>query len=155
MKTLIIYASVHHQNTEKIARAMGLVLNASVLNFFQVKPKEIKEADLIGFGSGVYFGKFHQGLIKLAQNLPLTKKKAFLFSTSGMKKNFIVNYSHNHFKKILKAKGWEIIDEFNCLGFDNFGLLRIIGGINKNRPDQQDLAQAKDFARSLNKKIKE
>jgi flavodoxin len=53
----------------------------------------------------------------------------------------------------LQSKGFEVIGEFNCAGFDTVGPLRIIGGINKGRPNDEDLTQAEAFAKNLKGKI--
>ncbi len=154
MKGLIIYASYHHKNTEKIAQIIGSVLEIKIVNFLDLDKNQIKDFDLIGFGSGVYLSKFHKGLINLVKNLPYSEnKKAFLFSTSGVKSNIILNRSHKHFKKILKEKNFEILSEFNCPGYDTYSLLKVVGGVNKQRPNQEDLEKAKIFAQSIKNKI--
>jgi len=150
MKTYIIYASFHHKNTEKIAKVLADNLNADLDKFENFNYQKFKEADIIGFGSGVYFGKFHRGLINLVKSLDKQdNKKSFIFSTAGMKKNFLFNHSHSHFKKLLKKQGFVCQDEFSCLAYDSYGLLKIFGGVNKNRPNENDLLQAKDFALKL------
>ncbi len=154
MKNLIIYASYHHKNTEKIAQAISSALNAKIISFSELDKNKIQEFDLIGFGSGVYLSKFHKGLINLIKSLPeMENKKAFLFSTSGVKSNIILNRSHKHFKKLLKEKNFEILGEFNCPGYDTYGLLRFVGGVNKKRPNQQDRERAKIFAQNIKNKI--
>ena len=50
-KYLIIYESIHHGNTEKIANAMADELDATLVKSSDVKPDQIKNASLIGFGS--------------------------------------------------------------------------------------------------------
>ncbi len=150
MKSLIIYASIHHGNTKKIAKEIGGVLDAKIVSFHEVQNEDIKEADLIGFGSGVYFSKFHKGISNLALKLPEMKSnKAFLFSTSGMKRNIIFNRSHSHFKRTLKEKNFKIVGEFSCLGYDTYNLLKYIGGINRGRPNEKDFENARMFAKSL------
>ncbi len=52
MKSLIVYASVSHGNTEKVARTIGEVLGADVMDAKVVDPTVIQTYDLIGFGSG-------------------------------------------------------------------------------------------------------
>jgi len=100
LKILIIYISFHNKNTEKIARAIGDELGAKIIPFSMANIKEIQEADLVGFGSGVYFSKFHNLLNRFIENLPnMNNKKTFIFSTSGIKKNIILNRSHEHFSK--------------------------------------------------------
>ena len=60
MKTVIVYASVHHQNTEKVAKVMAEELEADLFPVANAKPETLETYDLIGFGSGIYFGKHHK-----------------------------------------------------------------------------------------------
>jgi len=62
MKTLIVYTSVHHQNTEKVAKVMAEELKADLTPTTDAKPDTLMTGDLIGFGSGIYFGKHHKTL---------------------------------------------------------------------------------------------
>jgi len=50
-------------------------------------------------------------------------------------------------------KGFDVIKEFSCKGFDTVGPFKFIGGISKGRPNEKDLENAKNFARSLKDKI--
>ena len=162
MKTLIIYLSVHHGNTEKIAKAMAEVLDAKLTKPSEIDVNEVSEYDLIGFGSGIYFGKHHANLLNFVDALPSFKgKKAFIFSTSGVSNalNFINNFRygvlhfHEHLRKRLLKKGFKIVGEFNCRGYENYGLFKIIGGIAKGRPNEKDLENARNFAQSLLKHL--
>ena len=150
LKILIIYASFHNKNTEKIANEMGNELSAKIIPFSMANVKEIQEADLVGFGSGVYFFKFHRLLNKFIEDIPtMNNKKTFIFSTSGIKRNILFNRAHEHFSDLLKSKGFNVIAHFNCLGFDYNGPLNLIGGINKGRPNEKDLKNARLFAKNL------
>jgi len=51
----------------------------------------------------------------------------------------------------LKAKGYLIIDEFICAGFNTNSFLKLFRGINKGRPNANDLKRAEEFARKLKK----
>ncbi len=149
MKKLIIYASTHHGNTKRVAKEMGAFLNAEVVSFSQVKREDIYNANLVGFGSGVYFRKFHEEMINLIEELPkMDGKKVFLFSTHGTSIS-LFNKSHSHIKKILKRKNVSIVGEFSCPGFDTYGILKLIGGINRNRPNEEDIKKARNFAKGL------
>ena len=80
----MIVFSYHHDNTEKIANACAKVLGAEVKTPQQVRPGEIAEYDLVGFGSGIYSATFDPSVLELADRLPhAAGKKAFLFSTYG------------------------------------------------------------------------
>jgi len=86
MKTLIVYVSYHHHNTEKAAQVIADELGADLVPIGQLQP-EIVTYDLIGFGSGIYGGKFHQTLIRFVEALPsATEKQAFVFSTCGVRR---------------------------------------------------------------------
>jgi hypothetical protein len=74
----------------------------------------------VGFGSGIYGEKHHKQLLKLAEALPkVKKKKAFLFSTSGVPKigwsEEKVAKDHKKLREKLESKGYQIIDEFGCI----------------------------------------
>jgi len=147
MKTLIIYYSKHHRNTEKIAKTMGGVLDADVIELGSVKMDKLAGYDLIGFGSGIYYSRHDKSLLEFANSLPKTDKKAFIFSTSGMG----LSVYHRALKKKLLDKGFTIIGEFSCKGFDTVGPFQYVGGINKGRPNDVDIARAEEFAETLKK----
>lgn len=147
MKALIVYMSVHHQNTFKIAQAMARTLDAQMVTASDANAKEVEDADIIGFGSGIYMFKHHALLLKFVDSLPVMKgKKAFIFSTHGAPK---VSGYHNELKKKLVGKGFDIIGEFDCMGWDTFGPLALIGGTSKGKPDESDMAAAVKFAEGL------
>ena len=144
MKTLIVCKSYHHMNTEKVAKAMAEVLGAKLATVEDVKPTDLADYDLIGFGSGIYMGKHHKALLEFAKSLPEQKKAAFVFSTSGAGKN-----QHKALLDVLGQKGFTIKGEFTCLGFDTFGPFKLIGGLKKGHPDAKDLEDSRAFAKSL------
>jgi len=148
MKTLIICFSYHHKNTEKITSVFAKTLDAEVKTPTEVDPNGLSDYDLIGFGSGISFGKHYKVLLDLADKLPPgTNKKAFIFSTSGQTGK--TSKFHQKLREALKSKGFNIAGEFNCSGFDTYGLLKIAGGIQKGHPNEEDLKQAEAFALSL------
>jgi len=152
MKSLIVCFSFHHKNTEKIAAVFGNVLDAEVKAPGEIDLNTLAEYDLIGFGSGIAFGKHLEVLLDLADKLPtVTNKKAFIFSTSGRKENGAKH--HAPLREKLQAKGYSVVGEFNCVGFDTYGALTIWGGINRGHPDEEDLKRAEDFAKRLMKTI--
>ena len=149
MKTLIVYTSVHHQNTEKVAKVMAEALEAELVPVANAKPESLTTCDLIGFGSGIYFGKHHKTLLQFVETLPpVTQKKAFVFSTCGDGK-----MHHAALKEKLADRGFVVVDEFCCRGWDTVGPLKLFGGINKGRPDENDLAAARAFAQGLKNKM--
>jgi flavodoxin len=146
MKSVIIYSSVHHGNTAKVARTMADTLGAVLVKTDETPPESLNVYELIGFGSGIYFGSHHKSLLARVDSLPEMKgKKAFIFSTSGRGGTGF----HWRLKEKLLGKKFQIVGEFSCKGFDTFSLLKIFGGINKGRPDEDDLREAGLFARKL------
>jgi flavodoxin len=150
MKNTIIYVSIHHGNTEKVAKTFAKVLDADLKKPEQIDPNGLSDFDLIGFGSGIYFGKHHKSLLEFAKKLLPSNKKAFIFSTNGgtIGKINVENF-HKPLKTILTSKGFNVVGEFNSPGFDTYGLLKLIGGISKGRPNGEDLKNAERFAENL------
>lgn len=144
MKTLIIYKSYHHMNTEKVAKTMAEVMGAKLAKLEEVNPASLADYDLIGFGSGIYKWKHHNALLDFVGKLPPQKKSAFVFSTSGSGRSF-----HKALLEALGQKGFAVKGEFNCAGFDTFGPFKLIGGIKKGHPDAKDLDNARAFAKCL------
>ena len=159
VKSLVVVFSYHHGNTEKIAHACAKVLGAEVKTPQQVKPEEIAEYDLVGFGSGIYSATFDPSVLDLADRLPrLRNKKAFLFSTYGAP-GFVANRefiekNHRQIREKLQAKGYTVIGEFGCAGWNTNSFSRFFGGLNKGRPDANDLKNAEAFARQMMEKAR-
>ena len=154
MKTLIIYKSYHHMNTEKVAKAMASAINAKLVKVEDVRPEELPEYDLIGFGSGIYGLRHHKELIELIERMPAMDANVFVFSTAGN----LREVNHQRIKEKLAEKGCTIVGEFACFGQfagalrlnrDWKGALAFIGGKNKGHPDEKDLEDARTFATGL------
>jgi len=131
-RCLIIACSHHHGNTIKLADSMKNVLHADIKKPGEIDSIELDMYDLVGFGSGVYSGKHHEELLNAVNTINKVKnKKAFIFSTSSN----IGPTDNNHIvlRKMLTDKGFNIIGEFTCPGYNTNSFLRFFGGINKNR----------------------
>jgi flavodoxin len=149
-RTLLVLSSYHHRNTEKIAKVIADILDAKIVAPEDAHPNDLQEADLIGFGSGIYGAKHHEAVLDLAERLPLaTGKRAFIFSTSAIITQSKVASDHATLRDILTSKGYVIADEFSCKGFNTNSFLKFLGGMNKGRPNEEDLANARSFALGL------
>ncbi len=156
LKCLIIVYSYHHNNTAKIANEFSKVLHAEVKTPEQVNPGELQEYDLIGFGAGIDSGRHYKPLLDLADKLPeLNKKPGFIFSTSAIQGEAKVAKDHSLLRQKLQSKGYIIIGEFSCKGFNTNLFLKYFGGMNKGKPDSVDLRHAEEFALSLTKRMNE
>jgi hypothetical protein len=56
--------------------------------------------------------------------------------------------------RTLQAKGYPVIGEFGCAGWNTNSLLKYLGGLNKGRPNADDLKNAEAFAREMMKKAR-
>jgi len=69
MSALIVLFSYHHKSTEKIAQDIAPIIGAETKAPQQIGPVEFSNYDLVGFGSGIYFGKHHKVLLEFADRL--------------------------------------------------------------------------------------
>lgn len=146
MKTLIIFRSYHHQNTERIVRAMAEILAADVVSATKSDNVNPKDYDRIGFASGIYFNGFDKTVFKTIDRFgPQPGKPAFLVCTAGI-------YRPAHTESVAKKLtdfGYTVLGTFACRGFDTWGPWKFVGGFNKGAPTEEDFAAARAFARSL------
>ena len=147
MKTIILYASSHHGNTQKVAQAMAEELNAQLVDLTRESAPDLTGYDLIGVASGIYYGKPHSAADRfLAQAVPAAAgQKAFAVCTSGAKKQ---KYAEM-LEKRLADKGYTCVGGFWCQGYDTFGPFKLVGGIAKGHPNEEDLSRARAFAKGL------
>ncbi len=105
---------------------------------------------MVGFGSGIDSDKHYQVLLDFADQLPqFTNKNAFIFSTCARAGKDKPAKDHAALREKLQSKGFRIVDEFQCLGFNTNGFLKYFGGMNKGRPNAEDLDHAEEFAQNL------
>lgn len=149
MNVNIIYYT-KTDNTKKVLDAIASVLSLKhKVNFIQVEQateKEVTGADMIGFGSGIYAGNFGKPMIEFIGKLKGIKdKNTFIVSTSSSGKT----NAHKRFKKLVTEKGFKLVNEFACKGYNNWGPFKLVGGIAKGHPNEEDLNKAKDFAKFI------
>lgn len=133
---------------------MSDVLHSDLTHPDNIDPKDIQNYDLVGFGAGIDSGKHYKPILQLADELPMVKgKHAFIFSTSAMVGEKKMVSDHSALRNILLSKGYVIVDEFHCKGHNSNSFLKYFGGMNKGRPNAEDLQEAKHFAQNLMKKL--
>ncbi len=143
MKIAIVYHSYHHGNTKKLVDAIARGREVTLIDAAVQMEADLTAYDLIGFASGVYFGKFHSSVLDFARkNLPEGKRVFFLCTYGGKS-------ATKDISEIARAKSAEALGEFSCKAFDTFGPFKLIGGINKGHPDAKDLEDARRFFEKL------
>ena len=142
-KICIVYSSTHHGNTEKILyKIKEKFPEVTLIKADNFVNNDFTHYDTIGFASGIFYGKFSKVVDKLFnQALTSEIQKLFFIYTAGA--------IHIGFEKRLHKKteqsGKTCLGIFGCKGFDTFGPLKLIGGLNKNRPNKDDFENATDF----------
>ena len=141
MKTAICYYSRHHGNTLKVLEAIAAENEVDLIDVTARQTVRLDEYDCIGFASGIYGFEFHKGVVEFArQYLPAGKPVFFVYTYGGAK-----GTGAKAAAEIAKEKGCPMLGEFGCKGYDTFGPFKLVGGIAKGHPDEQDLANARKF----------
>ncbi len=151
MKSVVIVHSYHHNNTLKIAKAIAASLDAKVEPVNTFDSGIIADYELIGLGSGIDSAKHYKELLDFAHSMPENQNGAtcFIFSTSAVQGEDKVYEDHTALRDILHAKGYSIAGEFSCKGFNTNSFLKFFGGMNKEHPNENDIACAHAFAQRL------
>lgn len=142
MKILIIVKSKHCDNTLKIAEAMSEAGPVTMTQLENADNYNLNEYDIVGFGSGIYYGKHDKQLVKFVEGLDDGIGYTFVFSTSGSKSFEKHNRS---LVKLLESKNKVVLGSFGCLGLDKFFIFALGGGMNKGRPNEEDFDAAQRF----------
>ena len=130
-------------NTKKVVEAIAGENAVDLIDATKEKERDLSGYDLIGFASGVYYGKFHQTVLNFASvNLP-ANKDVFLICTCGGSAAF------QSIEEVVKSKQGKIVGKFSCKGYDTFGPFKLVGGIAKGHPDHKDLADAVTFYKGI------
>jgi hypothetical protein len=132
---------------------MASATGALVLEAGDKTPGAVADGVLLGLGSGIFFGSHHKTLVEFARSLPdRANGRAFVFSTSGtgyaLPLKAGIDY-HAKVRHILRSKGYDVIGEFSCKGFDTYGPWGKFGGIARGHPTTTELADARDFATDI------
>lgn len=143
----VVFASIHHGNTRRLANVLAEELAADLFSADDARDTDLSTYDVVGLGSGIYFGKHHHSLTALVDGWQRSPSRAFLFSTAGLP--FLRRLQHTKLRLRVRRSGCQVLGEFCCRGWDTVGPLWLMGGINRKHPDGTDLDRARRFAREL------
>jgi flavodoxin len=142
-------------NTEKVAKVFAHVFDAQIKTPQQINLEELLQYDLVGFGAGIDSGKHYKVLLDLAEKLiQVDNKNAFIFSTAALTGDKKLAKDHSKLREKLESKGYRIVDEFQCKGFNTNSFIKYFGGMNRGRPNAEDLKHAEEFAQKLKQNLK-
>ncbi len=141
MKTAVVYYSKHHGNTKKLLDAIAEKHEITLVDASCADKVELNDFDRIGFASGIYYSKFHKSVLKVAEEkLPDGKPCFFIYTYGAEKKGYT-----DAITQAVKKHGAKILGEYGCFGFNTFGPFKLIGGIAKGHPTEEELASAVAF----------
>lgn len=145
-KTLILYRSPHHGNTKKLLDAIVKAHPDVVLAKAGEDMVDASPYDLIGIASGVYNSKLHRTVRKALEGLNGSGKKAFAIYTCGDKEGH--KYGERYMD-LLRSRDFAPAGFYWSVAWDSFGPLRLIGGVNKGRPNEDEIQGAVKFYEGL------
>lgn len=145
-KTLILYRSPHHGNTKKLLDAIVKAHPDVVLAKAGKDSFDDAQYELIGIASGVYAGKPHRAVRKALDGLRGGGRKAFAVYTCG--DNAGGKYGER-FMALLRERGFDPAGFYWSAAWDSFGPLRLVGGVNKGRPNEDEIQGAVKFYEGL------
>ena len=150
MKTAIAYYSQHHGNTKKLLDAIKAAdENVTLIDVTEKHEVDLNGYDRIGFASGIYYWSFAKQVLNFARvNLP-AQKDVFLIATCGSQaKNYF-----NTIRQVIKDKQCRELGSYLCLGFDTFGPFKLVGGVQKGHPTEEEI-QAAEMNEMMEKRKK-
>ena len=145
MKTILIYESTHHGNTKKLVDAVAERYGIRTATVEEAAAMDLTAYDRIGIASGVAFGKFYEATERFMDNSLPKGKDVFFLYTCG---NDSGKYANSVSAKA-RARDCRVLGVYGCRGFDTFGPFKLIGGIAKGHPTQNEIDGAVEFYGSL------
>ena len=144
MKSVIIYASTHHGNTFKVVDAISKECSVELIDATKVHEADLSDYDLIGFASGIFYSKFSAQVLKFIELLP-ENKNVFFIATAG---NPMERY-FDGVSEMASNKKCKVVGKYQCKGFDTYGPFKLVGGIQKGHPTEEEISKAVEFYRGL------
>ena len=140
MKSIIIYESTHHRNTKKLVDAIGKKYHVETSSVENAGAIDLSGYGRIGLAAGIAFGKFYKGIEEFAAKIP-SGSQVFLLYTCG-------NPGGGYVKSItrtLESNGVKVVGSYGCRGYDTYGPFKLVGGIAKGHPTEEEITGAVAF----------
>lgn len=145
MNTAIIYYSQHHGNTKKLLNAIAAAEDVALIDVTADPDADLSAFDRIGLASGIYFNAFAKQLMAYADaHLPEGRDVFFIYTHGAPVGGFLKGI-----RAITGKKKCRELGAYHCLGFDTFGPFKLVGGIAKGHPTEDEIRGAVDFYRGL------
>ena len=144
-QAVILYASIHHQNTLKLVRAVAERIHADTVDLLNDAQPDLTGYSCVFLASGIYFNTLHRSLLAFIGRTAFDGKKVCILYTCGLRYRDYAKPA----ARLLARQGARYAGNFGCRGFDTYGVLKKIGGIAKGHPNQADLDSATAFAAAV------
>ena len=146
MSTAIVYYSKHHGNTKKLLDAIAEKNEITLIDVVAQPDTDLSAYDRIGLASGIYYSSFAKQILNFAEkHLPENKDVFYIYTHGAPGGNFL-----KAVREIADKKHCKEIGEYRCQGYDTFGPFKLVGGIAKGHPTDEEIAGAVEFYRNLN-----
>lgn len=140
-KAVIVYASVHHGNTRKLAEAISERCGVDLIDVNVQQQTDLSCYEIIGFASGIDFGRFYDGVERfLEEHLPAGKRVFFLYTCARPGGDFT-----KKMRTLALEREAVLMGEYGCRGYNTYGPLKLIGGMNKHHPTESEVETAISF----------
>ena len=133
-KAVVIYVSVHHQNTLKLVQAVAARIQADTVNLLKDASPDLAGYDCVFLASGIYFNTFHRSLIDFIGRMTFDGKRVWLLYTCGLR-------YRDYARPVAR-----LLARQDAAYAGSFGWLKRLGGIAKGHPDAADLEKVAAFA---------
>ena len=148
MKTAILYYSTHHGNTKKLLNAIAAENDIELIDVTKAGDQDLSGYDRLGLASGIYFSNYAKPFLTYAEkNLPEGKSVFFIYTHGAPKGDFLKGI-----QEITQKKKCLELGAYRCKGFDTFGPFKVVGGIAKGHPTEEEIKAAVDFYKGLPEK---
>lgn len=143
-KTVIIYDSYHQKNTEKLISAITKKYpEIRAVKAGDFDSKILLEYEQVGLASGIYYNKLSKKIQAIMDEVMKSDiRKVFYIYTSGIGK---MKGYEKRLAELTEKNNKICPGIFGCKGFDTFGPFKLIGGLNKDRPNEEDIDEAIAF----------
>jgi len=145
LRTVIVYRSKHHGNTKKLVDAIVTahpeIDTIDVGALGKNEYPDLSPYHVIIMASGIYYGNFDKDLLRVADHCLRNGDKVVGLMTYGGQAKF----NGRDLDGVCRMKFANLLCMYGCPGFDTYGPFKLVGGMNKGRPNQEDIDGAVAF----------
>ena len=147
--TAIIYYSKHHGNTKKLLDAIAAAdPEVELVDATEKHEQDLSRYDKIGFASGIYYNKFAEQIINFAKVNLATGKDVFFIATAGNP----TKSCFNSIAAVTEEKHCKELGHYISKGFDTYGPFKLVGGLQKGHPTEEEIEGSVEFYKGLEQK---